>query len=280
MTTEELAAGSDRFLPLWFGVDLRELYFLRGGLTRSSYPQQKLRRYLCAHVYLDSPAPPAAYLQVSDSAGGPAPPTSARFASAKVQTWGRAALTTTVHPLARPRVRDVRDDVGTNRAAVVDELEAEISEIVEDLPGLVADEPGLGALSLAQILLSWSHTGWIHSEAAFGMLPITTPVPVLSGPTDRFRLNRLGDRQLNRALHIVTTGWSGAGCRRVCWDQPVPRADRGPSRPRCRGGPGAGGDRDRSGSLGAGAGRDRLHRVGIQQVPGVALPGPPCRVGA
>lgn len=90
--------------------------------------------------------------------------------------------------------------------AVVDELEAEIAGIVEDLaPGLVADEPGLGALSLAQILLSWSHAGRIHSEAAFAMLSGTAPVPVSSGRTDRHRLNRLGDRQLNRALHIVAT---------------------------------------------------------------------------
>ena len=90
--------------------------------------------------------------------------------------------------------------------AVVDELEAEIAEIVEDLaPGLVADEPGLGALGLAQILLSWSHAGRVHSEAAFGMLSGTAPVPVSSGRTDRHRLNRLGDRQLNRALHIIAT---------------------------------------------------------------------------
>jgi transposase len=90
--------------------------------------------------------------------------------------------------------------------AVVEELEAEIAGIVDDLaPGLVADEPGLGALSLAQILLSWSHAGRIHSEAAFEMLSGTAPVPVSSGRTDRHRLNRLGDRQLNRALHIVAT---------------------------------------------------------------------------
>jgi transposase len=87
---------------------------------------------------------------------------------------------------------------------VVDELEAEISDIVEDLaPGVVAAEHGLGALSLAQILLSWSHAGRIKSEAAFAMLSGTAPLPVSSGRTDRHRLNRLGDRQLNRALHIV-----------------------------------------------------------------------------
>jgi transposase len=35
------------------------------------------------------------------------------------------------------------------------------------------------------------------------MLSGTAPVPVSSGRTDRHRLNRLGDRQLNRALHQV-----------------------------------------------------------------------------
>jgi len=83
-------------------------------------------------------------------------------------------------------------------------LEAQIAAIVEDMaPGLVAAEPGLGALSAAQILLSWSHAGRIASEAAFAMLSGTAPVPVSSGRTDRHRLNRLGDRQLNRAIHVI-----------------------------------------------------------------------------
>jgi transposase len=84
------------------------------------------------------------------------------------------------------------------------ELEKQIAEIAEDMaPGLVAAEPGVGALSAAQILLSWSHPGRIRSEAAFAMLSGTAPVPVSSGRTDRHRLNRLGDRHLNRALHII-----------------------------------------------------------------------------
>ena len=89
-------------------------------------------------------------------------------------------------------------------AEVAADLEAQIAAIVEDMaPGLVAAEPGLGALSAAQILLSWSHAGRIRSEAAFGMLSGTAPVPVSSGRTDRHRLNRLGGRQLNRALHTI-----------------------------------------------------------------------------
>ena len=71
------------------------------------------------------------------------------------------------------------------------------------IPGLVAAEAGLGALTAAQLLLSYSHHGRIRSEAAFGMLPGTAPVPVSSGRTDRHRLNRLGDRQLNRALQVI-----------------------------------------------------------------------------
>jgi transposase len=82
-------------------------------------------------------------------------------------------------------------------------IEAEIAAIVDLAPGLVEAEHGVGALSAAQILLSWSHAGRIRSEAAFAMLSGTAPVPVSSGRTDRHRLNRLGDRQLNRALHII-----------------------------------------------------------------------------
>ena len=84
------------------------------------------------------------------------------------------------------------------------DLEKQITALVEDLaPGLVAAEPGIGALTAALARLSFSHAGRIHSEAAFAMLSGTAPVPVSSGRTDRHRLNRLGDRQLNRALQII-----------------------------------------------------------------------------
>ena len=89
-------------------------------------------------------------------------------------------------------------------ARIASDLEKQIAVLVEDLaPGLVAAEPRLGALTAAQVLLSFSHAGRIHSEAAFAMLSGTAPVPVSSGRTDRHRLNRLGDRQLNRALQVI-----------------------------------------------------------------------------
>jgi transposase len=76
--------------------------------------------------------------------------------------------------------------------------EKQIAVLADDLaPGLAAAEPGAGALTAAQVLLSFSHAGPIHSEAAFAMLPGTAPVPVSSGRTDRHRLHRPGDRQFS-----------------------------------------------------------------------------------
>lgn len=43
----------------------------------------------------------------------------------------------------------------------------------------------------------------VHSEAAFASLAGTCPVPASSGNTVRYRLNRGGDRRLNRALTTI-----------------------------------------------------------------------------
>lgn len=79
--------------------------------------------------------------------------------------------------------------------------EEQIADLVEQTaPGLSA-QPGLGALTGAQILLSWSHAGRMPSEATFAALAGVCPIPASSGQTIRHRLNRGGDRQLNSALH-------------------------------------------------------------------------------
>jgi transposase len=53
------------------------------------------------------------------------------------------------------------------------------------------------------VLVSWSHAGRLRSEAAFAALAGANPIPACSGRVIRHRLNRGGDRQLNRALHTV-----------------------------------------------------------------------------
>lgn len=69
-------------------------------------------------------------------------------------------------------------------------------------PVLLA-QPGLGPVNAAIVLTTWSHPGRIHSEAAFAAIAGVSPLPASSGNTIRHRLNRTGDRRLNRALHTI-----------------------------------------------------------------------------
>lgn len=82
-------------------------------------------------------------------------------------------------------------------------LEAELAQLVRNAAPTLLEEPGVGAISAAQLLIAWSHRGRFRSEAAFASLAGTAPIPASSGRTVRYRLNRGGDRQLNRALHTI-----------------------------------------------------------------------------
>lgn len=59
---------------------------------------------------------------------------------------------------------------------------------------------GVGPIVAAQLIVSYSHKGRIRSEAAFARLAGSAPIPASSGNTERHRLHRGGDRDLNSAL--------------------------------------------------------------------------------
>uniref|UniRef100_UPI002810A5B5 transposase n=1 Tax=Arthrobacter sp. TaxID=1667 RepID=UPI002810A5B5 len=63
--------------------------------------------------------------------------------------------------------------------------------------------PGVGPVTAAIITCAYSHHGRIRSEAAFAALGAVAPRPASSGNTTRHRLNRSGDRQLNRAFDVI-----------------------------------------------------------------------------
>lgn len=63
--------------------------------------------------------------------------------------------------------------------------------------------PGFGPYTCAVVFTAWSHPGRVRSEAAFAALAGVNPIPASSGNTTRHRLNRGGDRALNKAAHIV-----------------------------------------------------------------------------
>ena len=83
------------------------------------------------------------------------------------------------------------------------ELAREIEQLTRSLAPQLLDEPGIGPLLAAQVVLAWSHRGRIVSEAAFARLAGVAPIPASSGQTIRYRLDRGGDRKLNRTLHQI-----------------------------------------------------------------------------
>jgi transposase len=81
---------------------------------------------------------------------------------------------------------------------------SQLLAIVNDIaPGLTS-RYGVGPVSAAQAIVSFSHPGRCRNEAAFAALGGTSPIPASSGRTIRHRLNRGGDRALNRAIHTIT----------------------------------------------------------------------------
>lgn len=130
----------------------------------------------------------------------------------------RKALTTgQIRTIAAWRDRDEDATTATCRheavrlARHIRTLEADLASNRTDIHTLVAkdtpellDLTGVAAVVAAAVLVTWSHTGRLRSEAAMASLAGTCPIPASSGNTVRHRLNRGGDRRLNRALTTIT----------------------------------------------------------------------------
>ncbi len=92
-------------------------------------------------------------------------------------------------------IRAARHALAANRA----QLQAIVDQIA---PGLT-ERRGVGAINPAQAIVSFSHPGRCRNDAAFAALSGTSPLQASSGNTVRHRLNRGGDRALNRAIHTI-----------------------------------------------------------------------------
>lgn len=62
---------------------------------------------------------------------------------------------------------------------------------------------GVGPIVAATVLCAWSHPGRCRNDGAFANLAGVAPLDASSGKHVTRRLNRGGDRQLNRALHTI-----------------------------------------------------------------------------
>lgn len=132
-------------------------------------------------------------------------------------TDARRALTKVqISTIASWRRREEAVGVATARAEAVRlakrilALDVELTDNRTETTKLVAAQApellalsGVGAITAAVVLTVWSHPGRIRSEAAFAQIAGTCPIPASSGNVVRHRLNRGGDRRLNRALNTI-----------------------------------------------------------------------------
>ncbi len=85
----------------------------------------------------------------------------------------------------------------------IDSLEREIALLSAGLAPELLALPGCGALTAACLLGETAGAERFASEARFAMHAGVAPLPASSGKTQRHRLNRRGNRQLNAALHRI-----------------------------------------------------------------------------
>jgi len=91
------------------------------------------------------------------------------------------------------------------------ELEREITRIIRTLAPTLLALPGCGPLTAAKVVGETAGADRFKSRAAFARWNGTAPIPAWSG-SERFRLSRSGNRQVNAALHrIAVTQWRGVG---------------------------------------------------------------------
>jgi len=91
------------------------------------------------------------------------------------------------------------------------ELFAELTTLIQaHAPQLLAQQ-SIGTVTAAVIIGRTAGAQRFRSEACFARHAGTAPIPASSGNTTRHRLHRGGDRQLNRAIHIIALG-------RMAWD--------------------------------------------------------------
>ena len=118
-----------------------------------------------------------------------------------------AFRTATSRPVAEQCVRNTMRVVARRIQNFNDEIEVHdvaMKQLVDEAAPQLVAQPGVGYVTAAMFIIAWSHPGRCRSEAAYARLAGVAPLTANSGQSqDRHRLNRYGDRKLNRACHMV-----------------------------------------------------------------------------
>ncbi|HJS96082.1 MAG TPA: IS110 family transposase [Solirubrobacteraceae bacterium] len=110
---------------------------------------------------------------------------------------GRAQPTVRVR-IARDMIRRVRE-----LTATINQLHQELARLVAQVAPQLLGERGVGVLTAAKLIGEIADVQRFTSDAQLARLAGCAPIPVSSGRTDRHRLDRGGNRQLNHAIHMI-----------------------------------------------------------------------------
>ena len=108
-----------------------------------------------------------------------------------------AGIPGTVARLARVIVAQVR-----SMTVEINALEREIARLTAEVAPSLVELAGCGSLSAAKLVGETAGVERFHSPAAFARCNGTAPIEVWSG-SQRHRLNRTGNRQLNVVIHRI-----------------------------------------------------------------------------
>jgi transposase len=120
---------------------------------------------------------------------------SARWHELVAGRLARAAQTTRVR-IARDELRRIRELTRSINA-----LQHELADLVSQLAPRLLAEPGCGVLTAAKLIGEIAGIARFANDAKLARLAGSAPIPASSGRSDRHRLDRGGNRQLNCALH-------------------------------------------------------------------------------
>ena len=103
------------------------------------------------------------------------------------------------------RVRIARDELRRIRelSQTIKTLQREIGQLVAGIAPQLLSEPGFGPLIAAKLVGEVAGAGRFATDAKLARAAGVAPIPVSSGKTNRHRLDRGGNRQINAAIHRV-----------------------------------------------------------------------------
>ena len=126
---------------------------------------------------------------------------------AKWQTKRSRRLGRLEHPV---RVRICRQLLAAikRNTQLADQLERELATLVAAKAPQLTAQVGCGTLTAARLIAEVGDISRFKTDAQLARLAGVAPIPASSGRTDRWRLDRRGNRRLNCALHrwAVTRG--------------------------------------------------------------------------